>query len=55
MALKMTFAVLALAFAPGLAMAQCDHMTNTKITASACGEGMVWDTAGQSCVQKPSS
>jgi hypothetical protein len=55
MTLKMTFAVIALALAPGLAFAQCDRMTGTKITASACGEGMVWDTVGQTCVAKPSS
>jgi hypothetical protein len=55
MTLKMTFAVIALAIAPGLAAAQCVHMPDTRITASACGEGMVWDTVAQSCVDKPSS
>ena len=55
MTLKMTFAAIALTLAPGLAAAQCDQMNDTKITASACGEGMVWDTAAQTCVAKPSS
>lgn len=55
MTLKMTFAVLALALAPGLAAARCDHMTDVRITASACGEGMIWDATAQTCVAKPSS
>jgi hypothetical protein len=55
MTLKMTFAVIALTLAPGLAMAQCHGMKDVKITASACGEGMVWDTVAQSCVVQPSS
>lgn len=55
MKLKTTLAALALALAPGLAFAQCDHMTDTKITASACGDGMVWDTVTRGCVEKPSS
>jgi hypothetical protein len=55
MTLKLTFAVIALALAPGLAIAQCQERQNIKITASACGEGMVWDTAAQACVGKPSS
>ncbi len=55
MTLKMTFAVIALTLAPGLAAAQCVHDNAVKITASACGEGMVWDTAAQSCVANPSS
>lgn len=55
MKIRMTLATLALSLAPGLAMAQCDHMRDTKITASACGEGMVWDTASQTCVVRPSS
>ena len=55
MTLKMTFAVIALTLAPGLAAAQCVHMPDTRIAASACGDGMVWDTTAQSCVAKPSS
>jgi hypothetical protein len=54
-----TLAALALTFvatlAPGLALAQCAHDRAPKITASACGEGMVWDTAAQTCVNRPSS
>lgn len=55
MTLKMTFAVFALVLAPGLATAQCVHENATKITASACGDGMVWDTVAQTCVDKPTS
>jgi len=55
MTLKMTFAAIALTLAPGLAIAQCNEMKDTKITASACGEAMVWDTVSQSCVSKPTS
>ncbi len=55
MTLRMTFAVLALTCAPAFAAPECDRMNDIKITASACGEGMVWDTAAQTCVAKPSS
>lgn len=55
MTLKMTLALIALAVAPTLAAAQCDERKGTKITASACGQGMMWDTTTQSCVDKPAS
>jgi hypothetical protein len=53
---RLALAALALTFAPALAFAGggCKH-DRTRITASACGEGMVWDTVAQACVVKPTS
>ena len=57
MTMKITLSALALAlaFAPGLVLAQGCHQDPTRITASACGDTMVWDTKTQSCVEKPST
>lgn len=54
MKIKLTLAALALALTPGLAAAACGH-DREKITASACGEGQVFDAATQACVLKPTS
>ncbi|QYK39946.1 MAG: hypothetical protein KF887_10735 [Paracoccaceae bacterium] len=54
MKLKLTLAAIALALTPGLAAAMCKD-GHTKITASACGEGQVYDAASGACVLKPTS
>jgi hypothetical protein len=54
MKLKTTLAALALALTPGLAAAYCGG-EKAKITASACGEGQVYDAATATCVLKPTS
>lgn len=54
MKLKTTLAALVLVLAPGLAAAQCAS-EKAKITASACGEGQVYDAATGACVLKPTS
>jgi uncharacterized protein YdeI (BOF family) len=53
MKLKTILAAAALALAPGLAMAMCGHERTT--TATACGEGYVFDAATQTCVVKATS
>jgi hypothetical protein len=55
MKLKTTLAALALVIAPGLAAAQCSYGEKASVTASACGEGQVYDAATASCVLKPTS
>lgn len=52
---KLSLAVLALALTPGLAAAMCSDRHSTKITASACGEGQMFDAATQACVVRPTS
>ncbi|ABN76007.1 MULTISPECIES: hypothetical protein [Cereibacter] len=44
---KLTLATLALIAAPALAMADCPMKHQT--TASACGDGQVYDTATKAC------
>lgn len=55
MTLKTTFAILALALTPGLAVAQCADKGMKSISASNCAEGQVWDTEAQACVVKPTT
>ncbi|MFN6977859.1 MAG: hypothetical protein ACK4OP_07030 [Gemmobacter sp.] len=53
MKVKVFLAAAALALAPGLASAMCGH--ERKTTATACGEGMVFDAASQTCVKAATS
>ncbi|MFN3643867.1 MAG: hypothetical protein ACK4TB_13220 [Gemmobacter sp.] len=53
MKVKVFLAAAALALAPGLASAMCGH--ERKTTATACGEGMVFDAATQTCVKAATS
>jgi hypothetical protein len=47
--IKTTLAAMVLVALPGMAMAMgCNTMRAT--TASACGEGQVWDTGSQTCI-----
>lgn len=55
MTIRTTLAALALALAPGLAIAQCADKGMKDISASVCGEGQVWDTQTQTCVVKPTT
>lgn len=56
MQIKTTLAVIALSLAPTLALAQgCIHGTPSKVTASSCVEGMVFDAEKQACVPLTSS
>ncbi len=51
---RILLAALVLATLPGLALAfGCPD--RTKITASNCAEGQVWDGAAGTCVDKPTS
>jgi len=53
---RITLAVLALALAPGLALAQgCRDKGMSEITASTCADGQVWDTLMGRCVLSPTS
>lgn len=54
MTIKTLLAVLALSLTPALASAQCMG-SKAKITASACGDSMVYDSTTKSCVLKPTS
>lgn len=49
MTLKTALAALALTLAPTLAFAYCGGVPHTP-TASACGDGQVWDEASQTCI-----
>ena len=54
MILRTTFAVIALALAPTLSLAQgCPH--ENMQSASQCAPGQVWDAAQQTCVAPVSS
>lgn len=55
MTIKTLLAVLALSLTPALAFAQCTGDKHMSTQASACGEGMVYDTATNACVLKPTS
>jgi hypothetical protein len=48
-------AAVALTLLPGLAAAMCTGDKHKATTASACGEGQVFDEATRACVSKPSS
>jgi hypothetical protein len=52
MKIKTTLAVLALSLAPTLSLAGpgCSGMERTKVTASSCAEGAVWDEVKGACV-----
>lgn len=52
MKIKTTLAALALSIAPTLALAGpgCSGMDHTKVTASSCVQGSVWDEAKGACV-----
>ncbi|MBN8631614.1 MAG: hypothetical protein J0L76_12235 [Rhodobacterales bacterium] len=50
----LSLAVLALAFLPGFALAEC-RGEHTDQTAASCMPGMVWDATAGTCVEKPSS
>lgn len=53
MTLKTAFIALVLASAPALAWASCASMHQT--SASACGEGQVFDPASQTCITPQTS
>lgn len=56
MRLKALFAVLALATAPTFALAQdCRHGNMPRVTASTCGEGLVWDIITETCIAPTNS
>ncbi len=55
MTLRLTLAALAIAALPGLASAQCMHERQSKITASSCVAGTVFDAATGTCKAQPSS
>lgn len=55
MTIKTLLAMLALSVTPALAFAQCTGDKHMSTQASACGEGMVYDSASASCVLKPTS
>ena len=48
MNLRTAFVALVLGLSPALVWASCGHETRT--TASACGEGQVFDEASQTCI-----
>ncbi len=49
MKIKTTLAAMVLVALPGMAMAMgCNSMRAT--TASACGEGLVWDAGTETCI-----
>ena len=50
MAIKTTLIALVLVAAPGMALAMGGCNTMRATTASACGEGQVWDAGSQTCV-----
>lgn len=50
MKMRLALVTFVVAVLPSLATAMCTgHETNT--SASACGEGQVWDSATQACVE----
>jgi hypothetical protein len=53
--IKTTLAVIALTLAPGIAAAMCSDYDKSKVTASACQEGQVWNPATQTCTAPSSS
>lgn len=53
MTARLFFAALALGVLPGLAGAQCGSHQVKEITASTCGEGMIWDAGRGTCVDAP--
>ncbi len=54
MKLKVTLTALVLGFSPVMAAAMCSSYTPAQ-TASACAEGMVWDSATETCIEPVSS
>jgi hypothetical protein len=48
MTMRTALVALVLGLTPALAWASCSTMHQT--TASACGEGQVWDAASQTCI-----
>lgn len=53
MKIKTALVAVVLAFSPALASASC--MMDRQTTASACGEGQVWDASSQTCIVPMSS
>jgi len=53
MTIKTTLVAVVLALSPAMAFAGCFSAHQT--TASACGEGLVWDAASESCIAPASS
>ncbi len=54
MKVKLFLATLALAAAPGMAMAMCSW-ERTQQSASQCEQGQVWDSESQTCIAPVSS
>lgn len=55
MTIRTALVALVLGLSPAAAFAMGGCMSERQTSASACGEGMVWDSASQTCIAPMSS